>query len=389
MRIAICYEHFDPSRGGLEVYARDLVRHLAQHGHRVDLIGHSCHAAYLESPSVFFHEVPQRGLGRRQQMLAFAQSCEALAAVLPCDVAVSLSRACSLDVWILQGGTYAGSWRLGLHKHRSPILRWLADWAKALSPRSRALALREHDLLGREKTPFLVVPSRMVRDHLVTYYGIPERSVWVIPNAVDGERLRIVGTSRVRRVERARWGLAEHAPVGLFLATNYRLKGLAPLLRAVQRVQTPAFRLLVCGSDRDGRWRRLAARLHVSDRVLFAGYATDARTVFAMADFLIHPTFYDPCSLVVLEALAYGLPVITTRANGAAELLHPPADGIILDDPWDTDLLARYIDYWCDPLRRAGATRHAHRAAARWTWHDHFQALLAVLHRASYKRLAA
>ena len=69
-----------------------------------------------------------------------------------------------------------------------------------------------------------------------------------------------------------------------------------------------------------GAFARLAKDLGLSDRVRFVGYCPDVRDAYFASDFLVHPTFYDPCSNVVLEALACGLPVITTRDNGAAEL---------------------------------------------------------------------
>ena len=81
------------------------------------------------------------------------------------------------------------------------------------------------------------------------------------------------------------------------------------------------------------------------------------RNCYFAADFFVHPTFYDPCSLVVLEALACGLPVITTRYNGAAEVLHPPREGFVIDDPHDLDQLAGAMKQLLDPARRAACAR--------------------------------
>ena len=116
---------------------------------------------------------------------------------------------------------------------------------------------------------------------------------------------------------------------------NYRLKGLAPLLKAFALLQQPNARLVVVGNPKVARYQRQARRLSLNDRVLFLGHRADPRDCYFAADYLVHPTFYDPCSLVALEALACGLPVITTRFNGASEFLSPPADGIVIDDPHD------------------------------------------------------
>src|SRR5205823_7588956 len=133
-------------------------------------------------------------------------------------------------------------------------------------------------------------------------------------------------------------------------AMNYRLKGLEPLLHAL--ALTPGLKLVVAGSPKIDSWRWLARRLGVAERVVFAGPAVDVRRIFFAADLHVHPTFYDPCSSVVLEALACGLPVITSRYNGAAELMHPPREGLVVSDPHDHAALAAALTHLLDPVRR-------------------------------------
>jgi len=104
---------------------------------------------------------------------------------------------------------------------------------------------------------------------------------------------------------------------------------------------------------------------------------------------LVHPTFYDPCSLVVLEALACGLPVITTRFNGASELLHPPREGFVVDDPHDAQQLAGYMCELLDPQRRNACAAEARQTAAKWTFEHHYQRLMGVLMEAAARKRAA
>src|SRR4029077_10617409 len=135
---------------------------------------------------------------------------------------------------------------------------------------------------------------------------------------------------------------------------NYRLKGLEPLLRAVALLPSESsFRLLVAGSPDTVAFERLARRLKIADRVRFVGYCADMRNCYFAADFFVHPTFYDPCSLVVLEAMACGLPVITSRYNGASELMSPPREGLLIDDPHDHRRLASAIAQMLDSGRRS------------------------------------
>jgi UDP-glucose:(heptosyl)LPS alpha-1,3-glucosyltransferase len=99
----------------------------------------------------------------------------------------------------------------------------------------------------------------------------------------------------------------------------------------------------------------------------------------------VHPTFYDPCSLVVLEALACGLPVITSRQNGAHELLGG-AEGLVIDDPHDHWALAESLRLLTEPARREACARAALASAARWTFEDHYRRLLAVFAEAAERK---
>src|SRR5262249_14677788 len=194
-----------------------------------------------------------------------------------------------------------------------------------------------------------------------------------------------------RRLEwRQQWGLGPEEHVALFAAMNYRLKGLEPLLHAVRRLPAERrFRLAVVGSPRTAAFERLAARLGIAGRVRFLGYCADMRDSYFGADFLVHPTFYDPCSLVVLEALACGLPVITSRYNGASELLSPPREGYVLADPHDHARLAWCLTQLLDPTRRSGCAQAARRTAAQWTFAHHYRQLLQVFAEAAARKRAA
>src|SRR5262249_20871888 len=159
----------------------------------------------------------------------------------------------------------------------------------------------------------VVVNSRMVQRHFRQHYGIPAEAVRVVPSAIDPARFVEDDRLARRQALRRRCGIGPDEVVAAFVGMHYRLKGLDPLLHAVRRLPADVpFRLLVAGSPRTERYEALARRLGVAERVCFLGYCAETRNCYFAADFLVHPTFYDPCSLVVLEALACGLPVITT-----------------------------------------------------------------------------
>jgi UDP-glucose:(heptosyl)LPS alpha-1,3-glucosyltransferase len=230
----------------------------------------------------------------------------------------------------------------------------------------------------------------MVRRHFQLYYRLDPANVRVVRIATDPKRFDEQDRPRRRLEWRRRWGLAPEDVVALFVGINYRLKGLEPLLHAVGRLAADqSFRLLVAGKSKTAAFERLARRLGIADQVRFVGYCTDMRNCYFAADFFVHPTFYDPCSHVVLEAMACGLPVITSRYNGASELLHPPCEGYVLDDPHDHDRLAWSLAQMLDPARRAACAQAARRTAAQWTFEHHYHEMLAVFAEAVNRKRVA
>ncbi len=389
MNIAFCYENVLPARGGCETYISDLARRLAADGHEVHLYACRWDATALPE-SLHGHRLHVPPGPRFLRPWRFARACAAALAGAPHDVSVGFDKTWGQDVLYPQGGLHAASAAHNQLKYRSPLTRFAAGLLKALGPASWSFALLERRQYLGPRRPVVVAISEMTRRHLVDYLGCPPGEVPVVRAAVDPGRFPEHDRPRVRAEARDRWGLRPDETVALFAAMNYRLKGLVPLLHAVARLASPLpFRLLVLGDPRTGRYLRLAQRLGVVDRVCFAGFCAAMREAYFASDFLVHPTFYDPCSLVVLEALACGLPVITTRYNGAAELLTPPREGHVIDDPHDHAALAWAMRQLLDPARRAACAQAARQTAAAWTFEHHYRKLLRVFAEAAERKRAA
>jgi UDP-glucose:(heptosyl)LPS alpha-1,3-glucosyltransferase len=135
----------------------------------------------------------------------------------------------------------------------------------------------------------------------------------------------------------------------LFIGQDFERKGLMPTLVAASMLKEPRLKVTVVG--------RKSAKFHwppdAGAQVSVAGETRDPRSFYRGADFFVLPTRHDPCSLVVLEALAMGLPVISTRFNGATEIMSDGVHGYILDDPNDVNALADAMRKMLDPQRRA------------------------------------
>ena len=388
MKIALCYERVIPARGGAETYICDLAQRLVRDGHTVHLLA----AAWDEQalpPALHYHRVPARGGPRFLRPWRFGHACLDILSRIDCDVSIGFDKTWGQDVLYPQGGLHVACAEHNLLKYRQHSLRFLACCLKRLDPAYWSYRFLERRQYCVAPLPYIVVNSRMVQRHFELYYGISPERVHVIPSAIDARRFAAEDRFKRRYEERQRWGVPADAIVALFVAMNYRLKGLEPLLRAFAGVQVPSLYVVVVGNPDYRRYQRLACRWGIGERVLFLGRRDDPQDCFFAADFLVHPTFYDPCSLVVLEALACGLPVITSRYNGAAELLHPPVEGLVVNDPHDTPALARALQQMCDHEYRREAAAAARTSGLAWRFEHHYQSLMAVLEKVRRSKSAA
>ena len=389
MNIALCYDQVFPARGGCSTYITDLARRLVADGHEVHLYASAWDAASLPA-SLRYHRLAIPRSPRFIRPWRFGAACEGAVHIGGHQVSVGFDKTWGQDILYPQGGLHVASARQNLHKYPRRALRGLARLAKCCDLAHWSFAaLERRQYLGR-KRPLIIVNSEMVRRHFQQFYGSGSAELRVLYSAIDPSRFVAHDRPRRRLEWRERWGIRRQETVGLFVAMNYRLKGLEPLLRAVGRLPAgSAFRLLVTGNQRTQRYEQLARRLRIADRVHFLGPRRDMLNCYFASDFLVHPTFYDPCSLVVLEALACGLPVITSRYNGASELMQPPHDGYVIADPHDHAQLAACMEQFLDPGRRGASAEAARRTAAAWTWDHHYQQFVQILGEAAARKQAA
>ena len=389
MNLAICHPVVVPARGGCETYVADLMRRLGADGHTVHLYTSRWDAPALPG-GIRVHRVPETAWPRLLRPWRFSRACVGQRAAAGHDLTVGFDQVAGVDVLYPLGGLHSASTRCGLDK-------FPAGWPRRLAGAARLLDLAHHSFRRFERRqyldeprPFVIAPSDLVRRHFGEELGLGADRVEVLHCAISPDRFIATDRPARRAATRQSWEVNPGDTVALFVAMNHRLKGLGPLLHAVARLpRRERFRLAVVGKPPPRSFRRLADRLNIAGQVRFAGYCPDVRDAYFAADLLVHPTFYDPCSLVVLEAQACGLPVITSRRNGAAELLDPPHDGLVIDDPHDHDALARALSAFLDPARRQQAARAALRGASQWTFEMHYQRFTGLLREALRRKRAA
>ena len=401
MKIAIGFESIDPRRGGAETYVVDLLRGLIQRGCRVDLFASSWRPDEIPD-SVQLHRVDLKGSDwpRSWRTRHFAQRCaEAIQAKRDCfDCVVGLIGTIEQDVLIPQGGVRQASLEYNAQRFQTKWGRHLYKMGKWLNPKWWTDLEIERRQYSSHSRTLIVAVSHFVKSHLMRYHAVSEDRIRVIPNAVHLDRLRITSADRerARALLRSRYGIGLDTHVGLFVGHNFRLKGIEPLFRGFRAfldtwaARNPGFAppimLLVCGGGRPEPFQNLAVRLNIADRVQFAGFLPEIRQAYLAADFFVSPTFYDPCSLVVFEALVHGLPVITTAQNGAGEILCPGREGFVLKTPYDTPGLIAAFDQLLNPKVLRQMSVAAERLGREQSFDRHVDRLLDVFDEAARLR---
>ncbi len=375
MRLALVVERFEPGAGGVENAAFSIARGLARAGDRVVLLARRGAASAL--PGVEFQRLAVPSAWQPLRVLAFSRAAARAARRGGYDLVYSLARTEHQDVY-----------RAGAGSHLDYLERRYAGAAlrlRRLSPRHAALLTLERRALGGA-TRVVECRSEMVRAELARRHGLPASRSVCLPGGVDLEAFHPARRAAEGAALRRALG-AGAEPVWLFAGSGFARKGLDVALRALAAGGPRAARLWVAGADPPDPWRRLARRLGVEERVRFLGFRRDLPALCAAADALVLPTRYDAFANVCLEAAAAGLPVATSRANGAAELLLGCGPAPL--EPEDASGFAAALDALSERTARERWGEAARAVAERHGWDTHVAALRALFARVRAERDAA
>jgi len=339
VRATLLVDRWDASRGGQEGYLFALAGALVRRGVGLRVL---CREVAGTGTGISVETLAPPGggaSGERRFLEAAALRVEAE------EGPVLASRLVAFATHVqLHGGLFADA-LAAERESMEGARRALFGLGTALNGRRRLLLRRERQVLAGA-CPQIMVWTEALRSRLQVL-GVPDGAICVAPPGVDLE-LFSPDPDGYRPGPTADF---------LFLAHNPRLKGLCAALEAVavaRRRGLPA-RLSVVGRGRRDAWRRFAARLGIVDAVSFEGPLSPGDVVRRLraATGLLHPTFLDPCSIACLEAAACGVPVITTRRNGAVERLGPAGAALVVNDPRDVEGFALAIEEVSNPARRA------------------------------------
>lgn len=256
------------------------------------------------------------------------------------DLVQSHERIPGCDIYRAGDGVHA-RW-LELRRRTMGGLRRLS---LGLNPYHHYVCRAERRMFLDPRLKLVICNAHMVKREIQARFGLPDERFAVIYNGVNTEAFHPGLAAEFRQPMRAEWQIPAEAPLLLYVGSGFERKGVARALEAI--VAWPQVYLVIVGADKHlERYRRHAARLGLSARVRFCGARNDVRPFYGMADGFVLPTLYDPFPNVCVEALACGLPLLTSTTCGAAELLRDGENGWVadaLDAPAWSALVGRWL----------------------------------------------
>ncbi|MEZ4598894.1 MAG: glycosyltransferase family 4 protein [Syntrophotaleaceae bacterium] len=370
MKIALVNKVFSLSHGGLERFSVNLAVTLQGAGHEVHVFGQSFSGL---PEGIVLHLLPDTGKSFLGGLLKFHRLASRAIGKGRFDIVLGLTRFYPMDVYRMGDGLQRHWMRICY-----PFLPW--RWFNYLVNTAHAanLYLERKILSGGVRR--IITNSRLCKEQVCKYYKFPEENVEVVYNGVDHSLFHSDARPAWRSTIRKELGLGAEDIALLHVSNNWQRKGLETTLKAMAAMGQSGERmhLIVAGRGKVEIFRRLAGHLGLEKRIHFIGSCTQMERYYAAGDLLVLPTLYDPFSNVCLEAMACGLPVVTTAANGASEILVEGETGYVQKDPKDMQELAQILEKCLDSTALLRMGEAARRDSEAFTLGRNMQQILEV-----------
>ncbi len=360
MKVALVNHTFSSSHGGLERFSLNLATALHAHGHEVHAF-----AQRMEGlpEGIVRHTITSARRPAWWRPLSFQRHVRRSLAGQEFDIVYGLTRFFPLDLYRMGDGVQRHWLRL-----RYPFAPW--RWLNCLlNPVHLVNLYLERRVMQAGNCRHIVTNSHLCREHASRYYGVNFERVRVVYNGVDHALFNPNAVRAFRAEIRSELGLADRDLMILYVSNNWKRKGLAVILKALALLgeRGENLHIVVVGRGRPGSFRKLAERLGLAHRLHIVGATSEIQKYYGAGDLLVLPTLYDPFANVCLEAMACGLPVISTTENGASELINSGRNGYVQRNATDSVELAALLEACLDRNRLRAMGECAHRTALPFT----------------------
>ena len=319
-RVALVRSRYDPS-GGAERFVQSAMAALKERGVEVTIVSREWPGAHGGALIVdpFF-------VGSLWRDAGFARAACRELARRPFDLVQSHERIACCDVYRAGDGVHA-EWLA----QRARVQSSFSLLVSRLSPHHRYLLDAERTLFTSPRLAAVICNSEMVRHEIAARFQAPASKLELIRNAVDCDHFNPAARAGNRDAVRQQLAIPREANVFLHVGSGFERKGVKPFLEAIARAPGKPWAIVAGRDKRLARYVALANSLGIGERVRFAGSVSDVRSYHAAADAFVLASLYDPFPNAALEALASGLPVVTSTKCGVAELITEGENGFVRD----------------------------------------------------------
>ncbi|WP_144818422.1 glycosyltransferase family 4 protein [Enterobacter sp. DE0047] len=331
MIVAFCLYKYFPF-GGLQRDFMRIAQTVAGRGHQVRVYTQSWQG---ECPAEFeLIVVPVRKRTNHGRNAEYYQWVKAHLAQHPAARVVGFNKMPDLDIYYAADVCYAEK----VAQEKGFFYR--------LTSRYRHYAAFERATFEQgKKTQLLMLTDKQIADFQRHYHTEPER-FHILPPGIYPDRKYSQQIPDSRRVYREKNRIGEDQNFVLQVGSDFNRKGVARTIEAIAALPDALRQntlLFIVGQDKPGPFAALAAKLGIKENVHFFAGRSDVAELMAAADLLVHPAKQEAAGIVLLEAVAAGLPVIVTEVCGYAPYITDARCGVMINEPFSQAALNKTL----------------------------------------------
>ena len=343
MKIAIIRQKF-VLYGGAEQFVQGYIQQLAEAGHDIHIFANQWSSS--DHPNIHLHHVRAFKLNSFIRTLSFAWFAARAVGKESFDIIQSHEKTWKQNVYRVGDGCHK-EW-LDQRKRFLPALK---RFSLSYNPFHRLILKLEKNIFESGQCKKFIAISQMVKNDILKHYHCPQENISVVYNGVDLTRFHPENKNLYRENIRKELEIPINSVLILFVGSGFERKGLKAILQATQYFKSKDWKLVIMGK---GKWKKYIHFVpeNLRSQIIYKEPVPDIEKYYAAADIFALPSIYEPFGNANLEALASGLPVITTRHCGAADIIQHRLNGLIVETPESSEEVAENINHLFDPTVR-------------------------------------
>jgi len=356
--------------GGAEGFVDQYTNQLASAGHEVHIFAHQWQTD--SAPRLQVHPVPAWTFNSFIRSLSFSWFAAREIRKQKFDVVQSHERIFDQDIYRAGDGCHR-EWLEQRKQFLSPVKRFFL----AFNPFHRLILFMEKGMFEKRWCRKIVAISEMVKKDIQKHYRVPDDKIAVVYNGVELERFHPKNKKLYRSKIREKLKVPDESVLILFVGSGFERKGLKFLIQSLELLSSDNWQLLLMGK---GNWNRYLgfASQEKREKIHCLAPVDDLEKYYAAADIFVLPSIYEPFGNANLEALASGLPVVTSAHSGAAEIFEHGKSGMVVENPSDPKEIAKHINPLFDPTVRENMGRNARILAEKFTQERNVEGMMEI-----------